>query len=377
MGLYINDGRHIMRIIRTDPPNLEVALKEDGYELIKNKDLILAQATPIEYPKKMPWIGKKRFLAKTIRILKLDSHIYFHINLPRHQYLVKNGPYFNIFYWLLVAFIFVSIVLILLYIGLRRALYPIKKLEQKIKSFGDGVFDIDTRSEKKDEIAAVGNQFYNAVQKINALQNTRTLFLRNMMHELKTPITKGKLSLSLMKENSETVMLEQVFHKLDGLINDMADIERISTQNIEIEKKQHRLIDIIDHAGDLLYLSKDQLTHNITDHSVVCDFKLFGIAVKNLIDNGIKYSDDNKVEIYADIQSIQFINRGEPLKHEFESYLEPFYKEPLRLEKQDGFGLGLYIVSEIMKIHGFSLSYKYEDGKNVFTIIPSSHDRGL
>lgn len=151
----------------------------------------------------------------------------------------------------------------------------------------------------------------------------------------------------------------------------IADIERISTQNIEIEKKLHRLIDIIDYAKDLLYLSKDQLTHNITDQSVACDFKLFGIAVKNLIDNCIKYSDDMKVEIFVDKEAIQFINSGEPLKHEFKAYLEPFYKEPLMLKNQDGFGLGLYIVSEIMKIHDFSLEYRYQNRKNIVTIRPS------
>ena len=262
-------------------------------------------------------------------------------------------------------------ILAFIYLTLKKALTPIKKLELEIKKFGEGSLKIDTKSDKKDEIASVGNQFYNAVEKINALQNTRTLFLRNMMHELKTPITKGKLSLSLMEENSESAMLEKVFHKLDNLINEMADIERISTQNIEIEKKSHRFIDIIDYAKDLLYLEDYQLTHNITDQTLKCDFKLFGIGVKNLIDNGIKYSNDKKITIKADIQSIQFINKSDPLKHKFEVYLEPFYKEPLTLENQKGFGLGLYIVSEIMKIHKFSLDYKHQDGENIFIITPS------
>ncbi|HIP60766.1 MAG TPA: HAMP domain-containing histidine kinase [Campylobacterales bacterium] len=371
IGLYLNDARHVMRIIKSNPPNLALILKEEGFEMIKNKEKILNNASSIVYPKSMPPFIQKRLLAKKIEILRYDSDIYFHINLPKHHYLIKNGSYPNMFRLLLFVYLTIISLMVIIYIELKRSLSPIRELEFKIKSFGDGACNIDTRSDKKDEIAAVGNQFYNAVQKINALQNTRTLFLRNMMHELKTPITKGKLSLSLMEENSESAMLEKVFHKLDTLINEMADIERISTQNIEIEKKTHRLIDIVDHAEDLLYLEEHQLAHNITDQSLACDFKLFGIAVKNLIENGIKYGRDKKVEIKVDIQSIQFINSSEPLKHEFTAYLEPFCKGELTLENQKGFGLGLYIVSEIMKIHDFSLEYRHEDGKNIFIITPS------
>jgi two-component system OmpR family sensor kinase len=371
IGLYLNDARHVMRIIKSNAPNVASILKEEGFTLIKNREKILNYATPIVYPKSMPPFVKKRLLAKKIKILRYNSDIYFHINLPKHQYLIKNSAYPNMFRWLLFVYLAIITLMIVIYIELKRSLTPIRELEFKIKSFGDGACDIDTRSDKKDEIAAVGNQFYNAVQKISALQNTRTLFLRNMMHELKTPITKGKLSLSLMEENSESAMLEKVFHKLDTLINEMADIERISTKNIEIDKKMHRLIDIVEYAEDLLYLEEHQLTHNITDQSLACDFKLFGIAVKNLIENGIKYSRDRKVEIRVDIQSIQFINSSEPLKHEFKAYLEPFYKGELTKKNQKGFGLGLYIVSEIMKIHDFSLEYKHENGKNIFTIKPS------
>ncbi len=374
-GIVLRDARHAMRIIKNNPHDFSIALKEEGYKTVQKPEKILNEAKPVAYPKKLPPFIKKRLLAKKIAILKYNSNYYFEINLPRHHLLVKNRAYLNIFYWLLLAYIAVIGIIAFIYIQLKRALNPIKKLEQEIKKFGEGSVDIDTRSDKKDEIASVGNQFYNAVQKINLLQNTRTLFLRNMMHELKTPITKGKLSLSLMEENSESAMLERVFHRLDALINEMTDIERITTQDITIEKKSHRLIDIVDYAKDLLYLKEHQLTHNISDQTLECDFKLFGIAVKNLIDNGIKYSTDNKVEIKVDIQSIQFINRGVPLQDAFQAYLESFYKGSLTMKNQSGFGLGLYIVSEIMKIHGFSIDYRHHNGKNIFIMGTSKNPR--
>jgi len=337
-------------------------------EIIKNRDMVLSKAALIEYPKRLPPFIQKRLLAGKIKILKLDSDIYFHINLPKYHYLVKGRDYPKIYHWILLSYLAVILILVLIYLALKRALKPIKKLESEIKKFGEGILDIDTKSDKKDEIAAVGNEFYNAVQKINALQNTRALFLRNMMHELKTPITKGKLSLSLMEENAETNMLDEVFHKLETLINEMADIEQVTTQDMKIEKKSYRLIDIVDYAKDLLYLNDNQLTHNITDQTIKCDFKLFGIAVKNLIDNAVKYSSDNRVEIKVHTGEIEFINKARPLEYEFRYYLEPFYKGELKSSNQKGFGLGLYIVNEILKTHDFLLEYEHKSGKNIFTI---------
>lgn len=371
-GIVFKDSRQIFRMIRTankiDPSDLPSMLQEEGFEVITDKEKILKKAQSVKYPKNLPPPLKKRLHGKRLQIVKLDSDYYYHINLPRHHLLVKNKSYPNNFIWLLLAYFSILSIILLIYLALWRSLKPIQKLESEIKKFGEGNLNIDTKSENKDEIASVANQFHNAVQKIDALQKTRTLFMRNMMHELKTPLTKGKLSLSLMEENREKAMLAKVFDKLESLINEMADIEQITTQNIQIEKTSHLVINLINHAKELLYLEDDQITYQINGQVITCDFKLFSIALKNLIDNAIKYSYDHKVSISADAQSITISNHAAPLKYAFEHYLEPFYKGELTSTNQKGFGLGLYIVSEVVKLHGFTLKYKHADGSNIFTI---------
>lgn len=52
------------------------------------------------------------------------------------------------------------------------------------------------------------------------------------------------------------------------------------------------------------------------------------------------------------------------LEGDFEKYLEPFYSK----SSNESFGLGLYIVFNILKANGYNLLYKYEDGKNIFII---------
>ena len=99
------------------------------------------------------------------------------------------------------------------------------------------------------------------------------------------------------------------------------------------------------------------------DITLRVDFKLFSIAIKNMIDNGIKYSENKNVKIQADGSSIRFITKGEPLERELEFFTEPFTKGQ---NSQKSFGLGLYIVDNIIKAHGMNLAYKYKNGYNIF-----------
>ena len=64
---------------------------------------------------------------------------------------------------------------------------------------------------------------------------------------------------------------------------------------------------------------------------------------------------------------MEVISNGEALKHPLSYYTEPFSQEEKR---NSGFGLGLYIVHSILEKLGCSLTYRYEDGQNIFTVEP-------
>ena len=90
------------------------------------------------------------------------------------------------------------------------------------------------------------------------------------------------------------------------------------------------------------------------------------IALKNLIDNALKYAIYFPIIIKVDKNEISISNSGEKLSKEFEYYLKPFTQE---LIQRDGFGLGLSIVKKIIDKHNFKLIYKYENNFNIFKII--------
>jgi len=255
-------------------------------------------------------------------------------------------------------------IIVLSYVLTIRKIKPLRKLKRQMDKFGNGSLDIDCAREGKDEISQVSNSFQHAVDQIQKLNNSRQLFLRNIMHELKTPITKGRITVEMIESGKQKDRIISVFEKMELLINEFASIEQITSgagiQNI----RPARLIDIIDESIDLAMVPSKALKLEIDDSLVLnVDFRLFTTAIKNLIDNGIKYSIDNFVIITATKDRISVISKGSPLEHKLSHYVQPFIRETT---SQHSFGLGLYIVDNIVKGHNLEFNYKHKNGLNYF-----------
>ena len=101
--------------------------------------------------------------------------------------------------------------------------------------------------------------------------------------------------------------------------------------------------------------------HNNAPNEIIkADFELFCLTVKNLIDNGIKYSFDGKVEIESNGLDLIISNHGNALKMEFEEYFKPYFKDSAKPNSQ-GFGLGMYIIKNTLDAQNFSISYHHEE----------------
>jgi len=255
--------------------------------------------------------------------------------------------------------------LLMLYLWILKKIKPIKRIKTEIDKFAAGDLDIDCKMETNDEIAEVGNAFNHAVGEIKKLMNSRRLFLRNIMHELKTPITKGRISAEMLEDGKQKQRLISVFERLESMLKEFTAIEQISVDGSHLSKRSYRVIDIIDEAIDLSMADLRSIEATVeNDLSLDVDFKLFSIAIKNMIDNAIKYSQDSRAHIYADQNSIDFLSKGTKLPHSISYYTEPFTQG--EHNNSSSFGLGLYIVDSIITAHDMKLSYEYKNGYNIF-----------
>ena len=76
----------------------------------------------------------------------------------------------------------------------------------------------------------------------------------------------------------------------------------------------------------------------------------------------IEYKNKNLLFLGDSHEDIIFENYGEKLKDDLQKYCEPFSFK----SSNDSFGLGLYIVDNILKANNYTLKYEYKDNKNIF-----------
>ena len=338
-------------------------LLDMNYELFESKEEI---KNILSNNKKMIFARSNKH-NETFKIFEIDGKIYLFFEKLDTQILIKDLDSQNLTNSFYTIFVFVSllIVITILYINTLKKLLPLKELKDKVINFGDEKFDFElSNSSSKDEVTLLANEFKKSAQKLKNIKESRNIFIRNIMHELKTPITKGKFLLQLEKNDENIEKLKMVFNRLESLINEFATIEELISQNRVLEKKSYFLEDLLDNAKDILMIDDNCVKNSYENIKLNVNFKLFSIAIKNLIDNAIKYSNDKKVEVLTQNEDILFVNSGKKLEGDFEKYLEPFYSK----SSNESFGLGLYIVFNILKANGYNLLYKYEDGKNIFTI---------
>ena len=338
-------------------------LLDMNYELFESKEEI---KNILSNNKKMIFARSNKH-NETFKIFEIDGKIYLFFEKFDTQILIKDLESKNLTNSFYTIFVFVSllIVITILYINTLKKLLPLKELKDKVINFGDEKFDFELlNSSSKDEVTLLANEFKKSAQKLKNIKESRNIFIRNIMHELKTPITKGKFLLQLEKSDENIEKLKMVFNRLESLINEFATIEELISQNRVLEKKSYFLEDLLDNAKDILMIDDNCVKNSYENIKLNVNFKLFSIAIKNLIDNAIKYSNDKKVEVLTQNEDILFVNSGKKLEGDFEKYLEPFYSK----SSNESFGLGLYIVFNILKANGYNLLYKYEDGKNIFIV---------
>ncbi|MFZ3053881.1 MAG: ArsS family sensor histidine kinase [Sulfuricurvum sp.] len=350
-------------------PIRKTFLVEHGYEITTPSPTLintLENALTL-IPKSYPEEIQDSMKEGRIRILKDDLNLYVYLAKATPPLLVVKPKAAEKSFLPEAVLIILLLSFLLFYLLIIKTVFPLKKLIHTIEKYGKEGEYTPIKTLKRDEIAQVANALDAAMHKNQSLMEARRLFLRNIMHELKTPITVGKLSLPFLKNGEEKSILERAFLRMEHLIQELVRIEQITSGMIAPEPKECDPIVLIHKAASLLFIKADTLEITSDGGLIEVDCDVFVTVFKNFIDNALKYSPDNKVRIVHEKGTITFINRGDPWPdgRTLESLTEPFSQNQ---STQQGFGLGLYIIKSILDAHSLRLSHQFASGEHFFSI---------
>ncbi|MDF1880777.1 HAMP domain-containing histidine kinase [Sulfurimonas sp. MAG313] len=255
-----------------------------------------------------------------------------------------------------------------IYFFIKNALSPLLRLNENIQKFSKGE-DVEINYEQaNDEIANVANAFYSAVEHNKKLRSQRDMYIRTIMHEIKTPLTKAKFITHFMKdEQEEKNKLDALFDSMQDELDKLHEFESVNTKILKIKLAPYSLNALVADVCDVLLLEDNEVEIDEVEVSLTFDYNLLIVALKNLIDNALKYSKDTKVKIiirsdYLEIQNLSLQDKSLDVKTLF----EPFKQEDT---SSLGMGLGLYLINEILNKHQFTLLYRYVDKYHVFRLV--------
>jgi signal transduction histidine kinase len=281
--------------------------------------------------------------------------------------------------------IVLSIVLILLgaYLMIRRILRPVKLLDIGVKELSRGNLKHRVPVTKSDELGQLSQAFNGMTQRLHEILTAKEQLLRDVSHELRSPLTRMKVALEFVKEEQTRSLIQSDIEEMEEMITHILETARIHHDHSRLNLQDIDLIKLINDIAAIYGHQKPGVTFSGTRSSLPCrvDPEQIKIVLKNVLDNAIKYSreDSEAVQISVDVQNgraiIEIEDSGIGIEPEALVYIwEPFYRaDKSRSRDTGGYGLGLSLCKTIIEAHGGTIDIRSTPGKSttVSLAIPS------
>jgi len=244
------------------------------------------------------------------------------------------------------------LLIIIALIFLKNQTRPLVKLAKAAERFGKGDYVNDFRPSGAQEIRKAAYEFDRMAKRINRHLNQRSEMLSGISHDLRTPLTRLKLQLAMIKEEELSEKMSKDIDEMEKMLNDYLQFAKTQSQENTTSVN----------LKDLFAEIKSQINND--NFKIVCNdsINLTGrpIALKrsfeNIIQNGLTYGKKVFVELIKGNNRaiIIFEDDGPGIpEDQFKNVLKPFFRlDKSRSLNKSGVGLGLALVEDIVNSHG-------------------------
>jgi len=333
--------------------NFEIGINKDGFPNISGErkfspmDRSLRRELKSTFGNNNYWFNTSKFKnAVEIKIRSENEVIEFLV--PKDMVSASSVRLFLL--WTTLP----SIVLIIIaLIFLKNQTKPLVKLAKAAERFGKGDYVNDFRASGSQEIRKAAFEFDRMAKRINRHLNQRAEMLSGISHDLRTPLTRLKLQLAMLKQKDISESMSKDIDEMEKMLNDY----------LQFAKTQVQEPSTIINLNDLLLSIRNKFNNNnftFNESSDLIELKgrltALQRSFENIIQNGLTYGKKVNVEIQKGnrLATILFEDDGPGIpEDQYKNVFKPFFRlDKSRSLNQSGVGLGLAIVEDVINSHG-------------------------
>ena len=270
----------------------------------------------------------------------------------------------------------------------------IKNNIQEIKNVTDKMMELDHKVrlnvDSKDEIGKLKeqiNSLYSTLLKsiddveiknseILKLEKLKYDFLKGSSHELKTPLASLKIILENMKYKigkykDRDHYIDECIEIADELSQNISQILTVSSlENLKDDEEEVKVSEILDGVLNKYELMANQkhisIKNNISEEKIYIGRTALRIILSNLISNAVKYSDEYGTIYIGSEKGYIYIENTYENKSSID--IDKIFDVNFDLSKKNSNGLGLYIVSSLLKNYKIKYRATQDDSSFKFEI---------
>ena len=270
------------------------------------------------------------------------------------------------------------------YFLIRRVLQPLSQMHTITREVAAGNFSARVDVISQDEVGELGVAFNRMADSLEQVEQLRKTMVADVAHELRTPLTNLRGYLEALNDrvlppSQETfTMLQQEIMRLVSLVENLQQLARADAARVYLKREKLSLAEIVDQILSLYRLPFQEKNISVEKsigpgaEFVMADRDKLLQAIRNLVENGWKYTPDNgriAISTQPDRGTVKFsiVNSGPGIPEpDLPFIFERFFRaDRSRSRDGGGAGIGLAIVRELIEAHGGKVGAESRGGETL------------
>ena len=265
---------------------------------------------------------------------------------------------------------------------IHRLLRPVRDIQAGVARMGSGELNHRIALRSQDDLGELSVSINEMAGDIEQMLDAKRQMLLGISHELRSPITRAKISTELLEPSATRARLEDDFLEMETLVTELLESERLKSRHSVLNPQPVNLRELIDSVLVPNFSERVTLHADAVLPTLILDETRVRLLLRNLLANAVRYSLEEAPLLHVAatdrLVTMTVSDSGTGIAPEhLASLTDPFYRvDPSRTRATGGFGLGLYLCRLICEAHGGALSISSTEGVGT-TVVATLNTQGV